>query len=70
MDEIGGKADVAAIRYSMKSGCIVIGTAHGTGIDDTDKELKNLFGEGGFTRAVILKKCGEGGECLDLLEDC
>ena len=70
MDEIGGKADVAAIRYSMKSGCIVIGTAHGTGIDDTDKELKNLFGEGGFTRAVILKKCGEVGECLDLLEDC
>ena len=53
MDEIGGEDDIKAVKYCIKSGCDVIGTAHGSG--------KN-----GFKRAVILEKCGEAGKCLDI----
>ena len=44
----------------------VIGTAHGSGIYDTDERLAGLFGKNGFKRAVILEKCGEAGKCLDI----
>ena len=66
MDEIGGENDIKAVRYCIKSGCAVIGTAHGSSIDDTDERLACLFGYGGFRRAVILEKCGEAGKCLDI----
>lgn len=56
----------AALKYCIKSGCVVIGTAHGSGIYDTDERLAGLFGENGFKRAVILEKCGEAGKCLDI----
>ena len=46
--------------------CAVIGTAHGSGIYDTDERLAGLFGKNGFKRAVILEKCGEAGKCLDI----
>ena len=32
MDEIGGEDDIKAVKYCIKSGCAVIGTAHGSGI--------------------------------------
>lgn len=66
MDEIGGEDDIKAVRYCIKSGCIVIGTAHGSGIYDIDERLSGLFGKGGFKRAVVLEKCGEAGKCLDI----
>lgn len=66
MDEIGGEDDIKAVRYCIKSGCIVIGTAHGSSIYDADERLSCLFGQGGFKRAVILEKCGEAGKCLDI----
>ena len=66
MDEIGGEDDIKAVKYCIKSGCVVIGTAHGSGIYDTDERLAGLFGENGFKRAVILEKCGEAGKCLDI----
>ena len=66
MDEIGGEDDIKAVKYCIKSGCAVIGTAHGSGIYDTDERLACLFGKSGFKRAVILEKCGEAGKCLDI----
>ena len=66
MDEIGGEDDIKAVKYCIKSGCAVIGTAHGSGIYDTDERLAGLFGKNGFKRAVILEKCGEAGKCLDI----
>lgn len=66
MDEIGGSVDVDAVKYSIKSGCIVVGTAHGSGVDDTDRNLKDIFGKGGFEMAVILKKYGKVEKCLEL----
>ena len=66
MDEIGGEDDIKAVKYCIKSGCSVIGTAHGSGIYDTDERLAGLFGKNGFKRAVILEKCGEAGKCLDI----
>ena len=66
MDEIGGEDDIKAVKYCIKSGCAVIGTAHGRGIYDTDERLAGLFGKTGFKRAVILEKCGEAGRCLDI----
>ena len=58
--------DIKAVKYCIKSGCAVIGTAHGSGIYDTDERLAGLFGKNGFKRAVILEKCGEAGKCLDI----
>ena len=66
MDEIGGEDDIKAVKYCIKSGCAVIGTAHGSSIYDTDERLTCLFGKSGFKRAVILEKCGEAGKCLDI----
>lgn len=65
MDEIGGDDDIKAVKYCIKSGCTVIGTAHGSGTD-IDERLAKLMGTGGFKRAVILEKCGEAGRCLDI----
>ena len=66
MDEIGGEDDIKAVKYCIKTGCTVIGTAHGSSIYDTDERLTGLFAKSGFKRAVILEKCGEAGKCLDI----
>ena len=50
MDEIGCEDDIKAVKYCIKSGCAVIGTAHGNGIYDTDERLAGLFGKNGFKR--------------------
>ena len=66
MDEIGCEDDIKAVKYCIKTGCTVIGTAHGSSIYDTDERLTGLFAKSGFKRAVILEKCGEAGKCLDI----
>ena len=58
--------DIKAVKYCIKTGCTVIGTAHGSSIYDTDERLTGLFAKSGFKRAVILEKCGEAGKCLDI----
>ncbi|MBE5927562.1 MAG: stage III sporulation protein AA [Lachnospiraceae bacterium] len=54
-DEIGSKEDIDAIINATNSGCNVIATAHGSGVEDINKDtLKH------FRKFILIQKvCGE-----------
>lgn len=57
VDEIGTKNDVHALKLAAVSGCKVIATAHGAGIEDVKRNtaLAELIEQGYFKRVVCLK---------------
>jgi stage III sporulation protein AA len=59
-DEIGRPEDAAAMKEALHAGIRIVATAHGSGLDDLRRRpvLKELIGEGFFTRFVILQKNG------------
>ncbi len=60
-DEIGFQEESRALLYGIYSGCSVICSTHGHGLEEVKERngLKSLFNEGIFMRYVILKKRGQ-----------
>lgn len=56
VDEIGTREDVRALKLASVSGCKVIATAHGSGLDDVKKNtgIAELIEQGYFKRVVCL----------------
>lgn len=56
VDEIGTLDDAMSLRQAAVSGCRVLATAHGAGIDDVKKNhvIRELIEEGYFKRVVCL----------------
>ncbi|MDK2855777.1 MAG: stage sporulation protein [Bacillota bacterium] len=62
-DEVGSRADVAALEEALVSGVRLIATAHGHGIKDLSRRpfLRGLIARGLFNRIVCLgNSCGPG----------
>ena len=55
-DEIGGAADLEALRYVMNCGCRILATVHGTSVEDLKKKpgLSEFLEEGRFERYLVL----------------
>lgn len=70
VDEIGGKNDVAAIRYSKNCGCILLATIHGSSYEDIMEkpEVAELIKEKAFSRFVVLKRAETPGRISALLD--
>ncbi len=58
VDEIGTAEDAMSLRIAAVSGCRVLATAHGSGIEDVKKNhvIRELIEEGYFKRVVCLGK--------------
>ncbi len=56
VDEIGTREDVRSLKLAAVSGCKVIATAHGTGLEDVKRNtaLAELIEQGYFKRVVCL----------------
>lgn len=63
VDEIGSRNDVVALKMAAVSGCRILASAHGGGIDDVKRntELGELLEQGYFKRVVCLKADPEPG---------
>ncbi len=60
-DEIGSRADAAAIKSALCAGIKIIATAHGYGHKEVAEEIQELIGGGGFERIITLsRRCGAG----------
>lgn len=69
VDEIGGMEDVEAIKYCIACGAVIIGTIHGTSVDDVKNKahFKDLISRNYFSKIIVLsKRAGRGTieECL------
>lgn len=63
VDEIGKSSDIDSIEYIINCGCTVIGTVHGSSVEDIKSKpvLKRLMEEGIFKRFIVLSaKSGVG----------
>lgn len=63
VDEIGGSADLEALRYVMNCGCRILATVHGNSMEDIWEKpgLSSFFREKRFERYVLLgNRCGPG----------
>ena len=56
MDEIGGAADLEALRYVMNCGCRILATVHGNSMEDIREKpgLSSFLQEKRFERYVLL----------------
>lgn len=56
VDELGGMADMDAVKQVLYCGCKVIATVHGYNLQDccNRKELKTMIGQNGFTKIIVL----------------
>lgn len=62
MDEIGSSGDAAAVLYAGVSGCAVLATAHGLGVEDAveKEELRALISQCLFRRYIVLHREADG----------
>ena len=62
MDEIGSSGDAAAVLYAGVSGCAVLATAHGLGVEDAveKEELRALISQCLFKRYIVLRREADG----------
>lgn len=68
MDEIGTKADAEAIFFAGVSGCKVLATAHGKGLQDIyqKRELRNLMLQKIFQRILVLSDDEQGRRFVEI----
>lgn len=71
VDEIGTRADMAAVEYAMVSGCRVIATIHGLGMEDicSNRLLNAAIGDGRFERFIIMSDMNNAGNILNVMDD-
>ncbi len=57
VDEIGGRADVEALEYSMNCGCKILATVHGSSMEELKKKaaFERILRERWFERYIILR---------------
>lgn len=62
MDEIGSSGDATAVLYAGVSGCAVLATAHGLGVEDAveKEELRALISQCLFKRYIVLRREADG----------
>lgn len=70
VDEIGSREDLAALRYAMNCGCVLLATVHGNSMQELWKKpvLQEMIEAGMFERYVFLepgKSPGHVGAILD-----
>lgn len=70
VDEIGGKEDVEALRYTMNCGCTMLATVHGSSYEEIMEkpELGQMVREGNFERYVVLRNLGRPGVVYDICD--
>ena len=63
VDEIGSNADVEAIEKAVYCGCRLIGTVHGSSIEELREKpiLKKLLEKQIFKRFIVLENKGQVG---------
>ena len=61
VDEIGGQADLLAVREAGQCGCSILATAHGASLEEVREKpgFSELFREGFFGRYLLLGRTGE-----------
>lgn len=71
VDEIGGEADLDALRYVLNCGCRVLATVHGTSMEDIRKKpgLWRLLEEKVFGRYVVLNGRKGAGTIEDICDE-
>lgn len=69
-DEIGGSADLEALRCVMNCGCRILVTAHGASVEDIRRKpgLREFLQEGHFERYVVLGRQRGPGTILQILD--
>jgi stage III sporulation protein AA len=70
IDEIGGSADIDAIKYIINCGCTVIGTVHGFSCEDIlhKPDLQSLIKKNIFSRLIVLSANHGVGTIEELIE--
>ena len=70
VDEIGGEADLAAMRYVMNCGCRILATVHGSSMEDIGKKpgFSRFLEEQVFDRYLILGKENGPGTVGDICD--
>ncbi len=71
VDEIGSDEDVDALEKAVYCGCQLIGTVHGSSIEEMMEKpaLKRIFGKGIFKRFIILEKREQVGELKGIYDE-
>lgn len=71
VDEIGGEADLDALRYVLNCGCRVLATVHGASMEDIRKKpgLRRLLEEKVFGRYVVLSGKKGAGTIEDICDE-
>lgn len=71
VDELGGNADLEAVRYGISSGCKLIATCHAADMDGLKgiPFMKRLLGERLISRIVFLKSTGKPGRVQSICDE-
>lgn len=69
VDELGGKDDVDAVEYLINSGCIILGTVHGSSVNDLKAKpgMDRLMDMNLFKRIIILSRVNGVGTVKDMI---
>lgn len=70
VDEIGGVADVEAMKYAIHCGCTILATIHGHNLEEIRQKevLKSLIDGSGFTRFLVLGSGDSMGQVIGIYD--